>query len=37
MNKLEGSKRAGTFTISPGKDVYGELTLNGPNSALLPP
>ncbi|MFQ5853786.1 MAG: hypothetical protein ACE5JU_24780, partial [Candidatus Binatia bacterium] len=34
MNKLEGSKRAGTFTISPGKDVYGELTLNGPNSSL---
>jgi len=34
MDELEGSKRAGTFTISPGKDVYGELTFKGPKTSL---
>lgn len=34
MNDLENSKQAGTFTISPGKDIYGELTFSGPNSTL---
>jgi ApeA N-terminal domain 1 len=34
MDELEEWKRAGTFTISPGKDVYGELTLAGPKTSL---
>lgn len=34
MDKLEETKQAGTFTISPGKDIYGELTLAGPNTSL---
>jgi hypothetical protein len=34
MDELEQSKQAGTFTISPGKDVYGELTLAGRNTSL---
>jgi len=34
MEKLEESKRAGKFTISPGKDIYGELTLNGLRTSL---
>lgn len=34
MDELEQSKRAGTFTITPGKDVYGELTLAGGNTSL---
>lgn len=34
MENLEESKRAGTFTVSPGRDVYGELTLKGPKTSL---
>lgn len=34
MNELEQSKQAGTFTISPGRDVYGELTFAGRNTSL---
>jgi hypothetical protein len=34
MDELEEWKRARTFTISPGKDVYGELTLAGPKTSL---
>ena len=34
MNDLEGSKHSGTFTISPGKDIYGELTFKGPQTSL---
>jgi hypothetical protein len=34
MHKLEESKRSGTFTISSGKEVYGELTLAGAKSSL---
>jgi hypothetical protein len=34
MGRLEESKRTGTFTISPGQDVYGELTLAGPKTSL---
>lgn len=34
MDELEERKRAGTFTISPGKDVYGELTLAGQKTSL---
>lgn len=34
MDEHEDSKRAGTFTISPSREVYGELTLDGPNSSL---
>lgn len=34
MDELEQSKQAGTFTISPGRDVYGELTLAGQNTSL---
>ena len=34
MDELEQSKRAGVFTISPGKEIYGELTFAGPNTSL---
>ena len=34
MDMRENLKRAGTFTIAPGKDVYGELTLAGQNTSL---
>lgn len=34
MDELDQSKRAGIFTISPGKDIYGELTFAGPNTSL---
>ena len=34
MDDLEQSKQSGTFTISPGKDIYGDLTLAGPNTSL---
>jgi len=34
MDELEGSKQSGVFTISPGRDLYGELTLAGPKSRL---
>ncbi|MEO6024542.1 MAG: hypothetical protein ABIP64_15805 [Burkholderiales bacterium] len=34
MDELEQSKRAGTFTISPGEELYGELTLAGQNTSL---
>jgi len=34
MNELERSKQAGVFTISPGKEIYGELTFAGPNTSL---
>lgn len=33
-DNLEGSKRTGMFTISPGRDVYGELTFARQNSSL---
>lgn len=34
LEKLKQSKQAGTFSISPNRDVYGELTLAGSNTAL---
>lgn len=34
IDKLEQSKQSGIFTISPCKDVYGELTLAGQNTSL---
>ena len=34
MDELEQSKRAGVFTISPGKEIYGELTFAGPNTSF---
>lgn len=34
MDKLEETKRAGTFTIAPGRNIYGELTLAGPKTSL---
>jgi hypothetical protein len=34
MDDLEGSKQTGRFTISPGKDLYGELTLAGAKTSL---
>lgn len=34
MDELEGSKQTGRFTISPGTDVYGELTLAGAKTSL---
>ena len=34
MDELENSKQAGTFTISPGKDNYGELTFAGTHTSL---
>ncbi len=33
-DNLEGSKQTGMFTISPGRDVYGELTFARQNSSL---
>lgn len=33
-NTLNKSKQSGTFTLSSGKDVYGELTLRGRNTSL---
>lgn len=34
MEKLEKSKRTGKFTLSPGQDIYGEITLDGSSSNL---
>lgn len=34
LDKIEGAKWAGTFIISPGNEVYGELTLSGPKTSL---
>lgn len=34
LNKLKQAKQAGTFSISPNRDVYGELTLAGKDSLL---
>ena len=34
MEKLEKSKRTGKFILPPGKEVYGEITLNGERSNL---
>jgi hypothetical protein len=34
IEKLEGMKRAGNFGISPGKEIYGELTLVRPKTTL---
>jgi hypothetical protein len=34
MDKLEVSKQTGRFTISPGRDIYGELTLAGRKTSL---
>lgn len=34
MDELEQFKRAGKFTVSPGKEIYGELTFAGPNTSL---
>ena len=34
VDKLEGSKRAGTFTIPRDKPVYGEITYAGPSTLL---
>lgn len=34
MEKLEGSKQTGRFTVSPGKEIYGELTLAGQKTSL---
>lgn len=33
-SEIEGSKRSGTFTISPGRDLYGELSFKGPKTSL---
>jgi hypothetical protein len=33
-NEIEGSKRSGTFTTSPGKELNGELTFKGPETSL---
>ena len=37
MKKPKKSKQAGTFTLSSGKDVYGELTLAGQSTSLSLP
>jgi hypothetical protein len=34
LDEIEGSKQSGRFTISPGRDVYGELTLAGHKTSL---
>ena len=34
INEDKESKRAGTFTLPPGKDIYGELTLAGEQTSL---
>jgi hypothetical protein len=34
MDKVEKSKWAGKFSVSPGKDIYGELTLSGAKTSL---
>ena len=34
MDQLENEKRAGKFTVSPGKDIYGELTFSGHRTSL---
>jgi ApeA-like protein/HEPN superfamily Apea-like protein len=34
MDVIEGSKQTGKFTVSPGRDVYGEITLSGGKTAL---
>jgi hypothetical protein len=35
MEKLEGMKQAGTFGISPGREIYGELSLAGRKSRVF--
>ncbi len=32
--RIEDSKRSGRFTVAPGRDVYGELTLAGRDTSL---
>jgi hypothetical protein len=34
MEDLVGSKRTGAFTISPSRDIYGELTFKGGKTSL---
>jgi hypothetical protein len=34
MDGVEKSKRAGKFTVPPGRGIYGELTLSGANTSL---
>ena len=34
MDYLRKSKNAGKFTLAPGKEIYGELTLSGPETLL---
>lgn len=34
MKELEGAKQVGTFTVSPGRDLHGELTLAGSKTLL---
>jgi hypothetical protein len=34
MNEIEGSKRSGTFTILPGKELNGELSFKGSETSL---
>lgn len=34
MDELENEKRAGKFAVSPGKDIYGELTFSGASTSL---
>jgi hypothetical protein len=34
MDRVEASKWAGKFTVPPGKDIYGELTLSGAKTSL---
>jgi len=34
MKELEGAKQVGTFTVSPGRDLHGELTLAGSKTSL---
>jgi hypothetical protein len=34
MDELDESKRVGTFTLAPGKEIYGELTLSGSKTSL---
>jgi hypothetical protein len=34
MKELEGAKQVGTFTVSPGRSLHGELTLAGSKTSL---
>ena len=34
MNDVEGTKQTGRFIVSPGTDIYGELTLAGAKTSL---